>query len=184
MVPLTIQVYVNGHDWLARQLQAQKIGFVQQDNAFKECDDWAVAQTLTDQFDQQDWVKLLGGWARRVNWAMAYQWLAGKEYHWVADQVEYSSDLLFTNSAALRELYSRLLDHAALHFAAEDVLSLVGRRLHLSRGFRNTDIRQRLHVCGLIAKIPHTYRQRTTVEGQRSLSTILTLYHHGLSQAA
>ena len=64
---------------------------------------------------------------------MAYDWLAGKEYYWVADQVEYSSDLLFTNPAALRELYSRLLDHAIRrggHFSAEDVLSFLGRRLH------------------------------------------------------
>ena len=65
---------------------------------------------------------------------MAYDWLAGKEYYWVADQVEYSSDLLFTNPAALRELYSRLLDHAIRrggHFSAEDVLSFLGRRRHL-----------------------------------------------------
>ena len=48
----------------------------------------------------------------------------------------------------------------------------------LSRVFK------RLHVRGLIAKIPHTYRWRATVEGQRLLSTILSLYHHGLSQAA
>lgn len=59
--PLTIQVYVNGHDWLARQLVARKIGFVQQDNAFTECDDWATAQALADQFDQLEWVKRLDG---------------------------------------------------------------------------------------------------------------------------
>ena len=32
--PLTIQVYVNGHEWLARQLLADRIGFVQCDNSF------------------------------------------------------------------------------------------------------------------------------------------------------
>ncbi|MCX7418473.1 MAG: hypothetical protein NT013_02910, partial [Planctomycetia bacterium] len=56
--PLTIQVYVNGHDWLARQLHAQKIGFVQQDKAFTEYDDWGRAQSLADGFVQLDWVQL------------------------------------------------------------------------------------------------------------------------------
>ncbi len=32
--PFTIQVYVNGHDWLARQMHAKGLGFVQNDNAY------------------------------------------------------------------------------------------------------------------------------------------------------
>ncbi|MCX7420003.1 MAG: hypothetical protein NT013_10755 [Planctomycetia bacterium] len=73
---------------------------------------------------------------------------------------------------------------------------------HVSRGFRNTDIRQRLHgdpsdraehrrqASSLTqphlqaTTIPHTYRWRVTIEGQRLLSTIITLYHQGLSHAA
>jgi hypothetical protein len=58
--PLTIQVYVNGHEWLARQLLQRQIGFEQRDNAFTQCDDWELAQQLADSFDQLDWVRLLG----------------------------------------------------------------------------------------------------------------------------
>src|SRR5438270_9486938 len=65
--PFTTQVYVNGHDWLARQLQDAGSGFVQHDNAFTQLDDPAKAQTLADGFPRLDWVAILDRWARQVN---------------------------------------------------------------------------------------------------------------------
>ena len=38
-LPFTVQVYVNGHEWLAQQMVHQKLGFVQQHNAFTQLDD-------------------------------------------------------------------------------------------------------------------------------------------------
>ena len=38
-LPFTIQVYVNGHEWLAQQMVQKKLGFVQQHNAFTQLDD-------------------------------------------------------------------------------------------------------------------------------------------------
>jgi hypothetical protein len=32
--PFTVQVYVNGHSWLAQQMLGKRLGFTQQDNAF------------------------------------------------------------------------------------------------------------------------------------------------------
>jgi hypothetical protein len=52
------------------------------------------------------------------------------EYYWVTEQAEYSTDVLFTSRAALRELYPRLLDHAAVNFSARDILMFLGRKLH------------------------------------------------------
>lgn len=46
--PFTIQVYVNGHNWLARQMQQRRFGFVHQHNAFTQLDDPAAAQGLAD----------------------------------------------------------------------------------------------------------------------------------------
>jgi len=79
---------------------------------------------------------------------------------------------------------------------------------HLLNGFRNADIRRslygeardngvrrrhsaavgrllkRLHVRGLIAKVPRTRRWRVTASGQRSLGVVVRLYHDGLPAAA
>jgi hypothetical protein len=128
--PFTIQVYVNGHDWLARQLQAAGVGFVQHDNAFTHLDDPAQAQAHADRFPRLGWVGILDRWARAVNPLLGEAWLQGPGYYWVIDQAEYSTDLLFKSRADLADLYPRLLDHACLHFSAQDILTFLGRRLH------------------------------------------------------
>ena len=48
--PFTIQIYVNGHAWLAQQLAKKRPGFVQQDNCFLKLDDPAAAQRQADRF--------------------------------------------------------------------------------------------------------------------------------------
>ena len=42
--PFTIQVYVNGHSWLAREMLARRLGFDLQDNAFTALDEPQAAQ--------------------------------------------------------------------------------------------------------------------------------------------
>jgi hypothetical protein len=128
--PFTTQVYVNGHDWLARQLHAAGIGFVQHDNAFTQLDDPVQAQSLADRFPRLRWVQILDRWTRQVNPLLREPWLEGQGYYWVIDQAEYSTDVLFQDRHALGELYPRLLDHACLHFSAQDILTFLGRRLH------------------------------------------------------
>jgi hypothetical protein len=128
--PFTFQAYSNGHDWLARQLHQHGIGFVQHDNAFTQLDDPARAQSLADRFCRLNWVKILDGWARRVNPLLGEPWLQGQGYYWVIDQAEYSTDLLFKSRSALADLYPRLLEHAWVNFTAQDVLTFLGRRLH------------------------------------------------------
>ena len=51
-LPFTVQVYVNGHEWLAQQMVQKKLGFVQQHNAFTQLDDPVQAQRLADRFAQ------------------------------------------------------------------------------------------------------------------------------------
>jgi hypothetical protein len=128
--PFAAQVHVNAHDWLARQLHEAGGGFVQQDNAFTQLDDPAQAQALADRFPRLGWVRILDGWARQVNPLLGEAWLQGRGYYWVIDQAEYSTDLLFKDRQALADLYPRLLEHACLHFSAQDVLTFLGRRLH------------------------------------------------------
>jgi hypothetical protein len=128
--PFTTSVCLNGHDWLARQLQRAGIGFVQHDNAFTQLDDPARAQSLADRFVRLDWVKILDRWIREVNPLLGEGWLQGLGYYWVIDQAEYSTDVLFNSQQALGELYGRLLDHAVLNFSAQDILTFLGRRLH------------------------------------------------------
>jgi len=127
--PFTIQIYVNGHEWLARQMMAHGVGFVQQDNCFTELDDPKRAQELADRFVRLRWRTRLNRWARQVNCLLGEGFLRDAEYRWILEQVEYSTDLVFRDRKSLAPLYPRLLDHAVVNFTAEDILSFLGRRL-------------------------------------------------------
>jgi hypothetical protein len=128
--PFTIQVYVNGHSWLARQMLKRRLGFTLRDNAFTALDNPRAAQKLADSFAKLDWIKILDRLARRVNPLMEQGWFRCLSYYWVTDQAELATDLIFTSREALAGLYPRLLDHAAVNFSAKDILSFLGRRFH------------------------------------------------------
>jgi hypothetical protein len=128
--PFTIQVYVNGHQWLAQEMLRKRLGFVQRDNAFTQLDDPQQAQRLSDRLVYLAWQRRLNQWARRANPLLRHPWLRGMEYRWVIDQAEYSTDVLFRSRQSLAELYPRLLDHAVVTFSAQDILTFLGRRLH------------------------------------------------------
>lgn len=128
--PFTVQVYVNGHDWLARQMAKCRLGFVQNDNAFTQLDDPAAAQRLADRFPHLPWVKILDRFARLVNPLLRRKWLRPYSYYWVIDQAEFSTDVLFRRREDLQALFPRLVDHTLQHFSADDILTFLGRRLH------------------------------------------------------
>lgn len=125
--PFAIQVYVNGHDWLAQQMTAKQMSFVQRENAFVQLDDPAGTQKMADRFAHLDWPKELDRFARLVNphWQKL---LKRYSYYWVTDQAEFSTDLLFRHPSALSGLYQKLLAYAVTTFSAKDVLKFMGRK--------------------------------------------------------
>jgi hypothetical protein len=125
--PFTVQVYVNGHDWLAQKLTARGIPYRKIDNAFTWLPDPAQASELARGFWRRDWPRLLDRLARRIN-PLLGTWLAGQQYYWVIDQAEFSTDVLFRGKAALETLRPRLYEHAALCFDAPRVMTFLGRR--------------------------------------------------------
>ena len=126
--PWRIQVYVNGHDYVARQLLKRGIEFEQRDNAFLSIAEPQVAQRLADQFAGLHWESILNGFARQFNPLLTHSWLKDRHYSWVVDQAEISTDVLFTEQSVLSALYPRWLDHAVVNYRASDIMSFLGRR--------------------------------------------------------
>ena len=126
--PLTMQVYVNGHDYLAKKLASLGVPYTMHDNAFTSIGNLAAAQACADRFAKQNWPKLLGELARQFNPLVGNE-LRGQDYYWVTDQAEYATDVLFKDRAALAGLYPRLVEHARVCLSAEDVLRFLGRKL-------------------------------------------------------
>lgn len=142
-MPFTIQVYLNGHEWLARQFDRRGMQYEKVENAFVSIEDCQRAQAIADKFPQQKWTKIFHCYARRVNPLMA-DVLKGYQYYWVTDQAEFATDILFVNRAALCGLYQNLQKHSAVCIGAEDIMRFLGRKLHSSfAGEARTDLKKR-----------------------------------------
>jgi hypothetical protein len=128
--PFRVQVYVNGHEWLARQMDHQGVEYAKLDNAFLRLSDAEKAQKLADGFERVDWVHVLDRYAMRVNPLLGREEiLATMRYYWVTAQSEYSTDILFRRRTDLEELMPRLCQYSTLYFGATDVMSFLGRKL-------------------------------------------------------
>lgn len=125
-LPFTVQIYLNGHDWLARQMDKSGIRYEQADNCFRWVEDPEKAQALSDQFNRLKWEKILPQFARYVNPLTEEEF--PQDYYWVQDQVEYATDIMFKNPAALDALYEKLLEHSIQSFGAKDVLTFLGKK--------------------------------------------------------
>ena len=125
-LPFTVQVYVNGHDYLARKMVEKGIEYEQQDNCFPWINDLERAQELSDGFQKLDWPKILSKLAEEVN--PLQEKLFPQNYYWVVDQAEYATDVMFKNSALLEWLYKRLLKCAILRFGPRDILTFLGKK--------------------------------------------------------
>ena len=157
--PFTVQICLNGHEVPARQLDRHGIAYRKIDNVFTWIADCGRAQRMADNLVARNWPRIFSAFAGRVNGF---------------------------NPAASGDI---------VLFAA------VLRGQHTLRGFRNSDIRQhlfgsakttadrhrhratvshllkRLHLHGLIAKIPRTRRWRVTWKGQLLMTAFLKLHH-------
>ena len=127
--PLQLQVYVNGHEWLARKLARHGMRYTKQDNAFLWVEDFARAQRFADRFVTLPWVEVLDCDARRVN-PLLPDVLKPMQSYWVTTQAEYATDLVFKSRQQLAEFFPRLLEHSTLYCSARDVLSFLGRKWH------------------------------------------------------
>jgi len=125
--PFEIQIWVNGRQWLARQLDREGIGYQRYDNTFLHIDDLSRAQKLCARLERRRWPRVLDVFARSVNPMLRGIRRAGfGGYYWVADQAEYATDIMFKDRRSLNALAPSLVDHAAKVFGAEDIFRFRG----------------------------------------------------------
>lgn len=151
--PLTMQVYANGHDFVANKLDGLGVRYTMHDNAFMWIADMKAAQACADRFAKQNWPKLLGELAQQFNPLLSKE-LREQDYYWVMDQAEYATDVLFAGRAALAGLYPRLVEHAHVCLSAEDVLRFLGRKLDGNfRGEVQTHVSRRVEGVRVVHRM-------------------------------
>lgn len=152
--PFSVQIWLNGREWLAKQLDEHGIGYLRRENCFTWLEDPARAQRLMDRQLRVSWPKLLDAIVDRLN--PIRKTMFGKldeihlPYYWSTAQSEWATDIIFRSPEALAPLYPRIVRHAITAFGSPDVMRFLGQkvsadgRIHPSfRGQVVTNLKQR-----------------------------------------
>jgi hypothetical protein len=126
-LPCTLEVYFNGHNWLASKLNEAGIEYLMGDNAFVDIADFEKAQEISDSFDVKILHRLLDDFAEAFCPIVKS---FGIKYHWSVMQVEYSIDIVFRKQRQLKEIYDHLVATAVHTIKPDRIATFLGRRIY------------------------------------------------------
>jgi hypothetical protein len=136
-LPFSIQVCVNGREWLAQMLDKNGIGYRRYDNCFSAIDSVVKAQRLMNRQLRIAWPKALGRIQRQLNPRHGHMFRGlGVSYYWSIYQSEWATDVMFENASDLSAIYPAMVQHGMRTFSSEDVLRFLGRRVPLHGNFK------------------------------------------------
>ncbi|MDR0605275.1 MAG: MarR family transcriptional regulator [Bacteroidales bacterium] len=124
--PFRLQIYINGHNLLAKELDKANIGYTMIDNAFDSIANPEVAQKLSDGLD----VKKIHRAFDRLAWEYCpvYKDL-NLRYQWNVMQAEYAMDIVFKHQQDLQEIYGELVATAIHTVKPDNISSFWGQKL-------------------------------------------------------
>lgn len=130
--PFHVQVCLNGREWLARQMDRERLRYVRQDNCFPWLKDYGRAQQLLDQQLRLPWPESLQSIAERLNPLHDEIFRHYPcSYYWTCFQSEWATDIMF-RPGELKRLEPLWLQHGMLSFSSPDVMRFLGRKVPLS----------------------------------------------------
>jgi hypothetical protein len=135
--PFRLQVYFNGHYWLAHQLDKVGIGYHMTDNAFLSLDAVTRGQAIVERFNIKTLHRRLERWAKGYC-PVVRHFPAG--YHWSLMQAELlATDVLFHRQAELEPLYDALVRTAVHAVKADTVATFLAAIDNPDAGLRAID---------------------------------------------
>ena len=152
--PFTIQVCLNGREWLSRQMDGAGLSYERRDNCFTRLARPEKAQALMDQQLKLDWVPILDGMAHRLN--PAHTEIFGDfstHYYWSVHQSEWATDVMFQDETSLAAVYEPLVLHGITTFRSPDVMRFLGQKV---RGAFSGEIRSSFKDRREGVRIKHT----------------------------
>src|SRR4051795_2805734 len=126
-LPCRLQIYFNGHNWLASRLRKQGIEYKLMDNAFVELGDWQRAQKLANGLEAKRLHSKLDQLARTY---CPIHRAFGVAYHWSVDQCEYATHVVFKRQGDLAAIYDNLTRTAIHTVKPDNIATFLGRKLN------------------------------------------------------
>jgi hypothetical protein len=189
--PFKVQIYLNGREWLSRQMDRSGVKYRRLDNCFSWIEDFSKAQQLMDQQLRVNWPRKLATVARQLN--PSHGKIFEKyplEYYWSIAQSEWATDISFQDRGSLSEIYRPMILHGITNFGSKDVMRFLSKKIRgrfegevtsdfkiRSEGVR---IKHRIdsNSIKLYDKFGLVLRVETTINNARALKTYRPLENH------
>lgn len=129
--PFPVHLYLNGREWLARQMDQAGMAYRRHDNCFTWIEDVKRAQSLLDEQLRINWVQLFDPIIRQVHPLLFSEMCVNypMKYFWTCQDSEWATDLMFRKPEQLRRLVPRLLHMGVVSFSSPDVLRFMGKKV-------------------------------------------------------
>ncbi|MEF8724969.1 MAG: hypothetical protein V5B30_21205 [Candidatus Accumulibacter delftensis] len=149
------QIYVNGREWLCRQLPPVGVAFERSDNKILWVSDFEATAALAEQFNHTDWPAFLIRQVASVNPLLPAIAAAKFDDYWFGmDQAEVATDILFKSRADLERIHQDLVHAAITGFGATDIMRFLGQKPHyLFTGEVVIDSKKRPEGCRIKFRI-------------------------------
>lgn len=125
--PFRLQIYFNGHNWLASHLRKEGMNYTLIDNAFLSAGNFSRAQELSDSLKVEAAHQRLDMFAEKFcpiikNFSLCY--------HWSIMQAEYATDIVFKRQQQLQTIYANLTRTAIHTVKPDNIATFLGQKLH------------------------------------------------------
>lgn len=128
--PFTLCLFLNGREWLARQMDQQGLAYQRHDNCFVWIEDFPRAQQLMDRQLETHWAEPLAELSAQAHPVLAdISATYPLSYYWTCWQSEWATDYVFRDPAQLRRLYPQLVHLGMTSFSSPDVLRFMGKKV-------------------------------------------------------
>ena len=134
--PFSVQVILNGHEYVARQAQRLSIPFTKEGNCFTATTQLAeldqVAETLRSSSAEGPLREVCERWFFSAVLCyllpVAQQRALDMRYQWSVYQLEYSRNLQFSNGRVMEDVFQSVIDRTRRVLDADTVRTLFGRQ--------------------------------------------------------
>jgi hypothetical protein len=124
--PFKLQIYINGHNILANELERNNMKYTMLDNAFDYIEDFEKAQEICNNIDIKKIHNSLDALSKKYCPVISH---FNQVYHWSIMQVEYATDIVFKKQADLQTIYSELIATAIHTVKPDNIATFLGHKV-------------------------------------------------------
>ena len=139
--PYTVQIYINGREFLSKLMDKSGIKYTKRDNSFAFIEDYGKAQELADNVLKEKLSDSFDGMVVKINNLLpGIKKAINRSYYWCIDQCEFATDIGFKDRQELESIYKTLVETTFFTFSSHDIYTFFGRRLDKIHAFTQGEI--------------------------------------------